>query len=183
MSKDEDTCDDCSKMLCSYHRFSRLILQSRIETLRQKFIEICYDREFNSYNIIIFVTRMLREQTIQEKGKDFVNEICRFAMMGVRGKRMNKTYVSPTTITLFMKNAQLPFYLYKRHLKEEHFNLCLKNGFPLEESLNACYQKKEYKKIKTIARKITQRRNHYLHLLGEQNLPIKIAMTILDFLE
>jgi hypothetical protein len=132
--KAKKECTECEKRrkakisvaVCPYHRFRHTIINSSHENLRQVFIEICYDREFNTFNIVQFVARMLKPKGgLRAKGKIFVEDLCRFAMMGVRGKKLGNSYVAPETITTYLKNARLPFSLYKRHLHKGHFSLCI----------------------------------------------------------
>lgn len=177
-------CQDCEKKkdLCTYHRFRDIIIRcpdDDISKLKQVFIEICYDREFNTYKTVQFVARMLKQKNgFCQKPRSFVNEVSKFAMMGVRGKRGN-SYISPETISIFLKNSDLPFSLLKRHLSKKHFNQCVKNGYPIRRSIEACYSDKLARSFYKIIDPIRERQSVYMRYLP--SLPGNVVDIILKY--
>jgi len=193
LTKAKKSCADCDKKrkggggtTCAYHRFSQVVLgcpESDLGKIKQVFIEICYDREFNTFNIVQFVSRMLRTKNgLRKRSKEFVDEVCKFAMMGVRGKtRGTNSYVAPDTIAVFLKNSKLPFHLYRHHLTKEHFPQCVKNGYPIQDSLNACYGEKLSKSLNSVIEPIQNRYEDYLRALP--TMPGSVCVLILSYLD
>lgn len=189
--KPDKECAECGKRtknhkeisVCPYHRFSQTILNSNHNNLRQIFIEICYDREINTFNIVQYVAKMLKAKDgIHKKPKQFIEDVCRFAMMGVRGKKLGNSYLSPKTISLYLRYARLPFHLYKQHLRKEHFSLCMNQGYDFEESLQACYGKDASKAFRIVIDELLKRRDRYILILANTQIPPNLYPSILSYL-
>jgi len=167
---DKSTLDEVHKQLtgeiCQKHLLKDIVMLSEtIEEVKDKlrFHEV---RDENNKLLkspinhleccISYLPTLINQKAIhRKKSKEFINGVVEYVLSAKEKVYKN---LKPHILRKYMKNAPITIEFYSQFkINEKYFPLCIENGYPYKESLEACFKKKRAKDLLNYIELITVR--------------------------
>lgn len=144
----EDVQKQLSNKICEKHLLRDiLMLSGTIDEVKEKlrFHTTKSPIKYTECCTTYLPTLINQKEIHRKKSEEFINEVVKYVLTA-----KNKLFKSlkPHILKKYMKNAPLDIEFYGQFkLTDKYFPICIENGYPYKESLEACFKKKRAKDI------------------------------------
>lgn len=134
--------------LCPQHLLKNIVfLSENVDNVKAKlrFHETKAPINYNDCCVKYLPSLIGQKAIHNQKSKDFINGVVEYVLTA-----KDKLYknIKPNVLKKYMKNAPLTIEFYSQFkLDDKYFPLCIENGYPYSESLDACFNKKRAKDL------------------------------------
>lgn len=141
--------DKLHTIMCPKHCFTNIVLEScSIDDIKNK---LCFhdnsSRSPLNYNecCTVYLPSLISQKAVRKKkSSEFINDLVRYVLTA-KGKVKKLT---PVIVKKYIRNAPIDIEFWSQYrLDRKLFSLCIENGYPYHESINACFKKSEAKTL------------------------------------
>jgi hypothetical protein len=152
--------------ICSKHLLKDIVMLS--ETIEEVKGKLCFHevRDENDKLVkapmnhteccVSYLPTLINQKAIhRRKSKEFINGVVEYVLSAKEKVFRN---LKPHILKKYMKNAPITIEFYSQFkIDQKYFPLCIENGYPYKESLEACFKKKRAKDLFSYIELITIR--------------------------